>query len=452
MRHRQAGRGAEGVRVGAGDPAEAGRRQPRRHRVPERPGGQPQQHRPPAERHRQAGRGAEGVRVGAGDPAEAGRRQPHRHRVPEPTWRRSHNNIGILLSDTGKPAEALKAYEAALAIRQKLADANPTVTGFQSDLADSHNNIGVLLANGKPAEALKAYEAALAIQRKLAREHPESPDFASDLGGTLNNIAMIDLDAKRFEEARVRLREAVEWQRKALASNPAHPNYRQFLANHLTNLITPARGLGDAEGVAEAERELAKLRDSDPAMVALDARLAAILKGDQQPKDNAERLRLAQRAYDKALHATAARLWAEALEADPKLGDDRQAQHRYNAACAAALAGSRQGKDDPPPDEAARAKLRKQALDWLKAELSAWKRVSMTIEPGNKERGRQDPGPLEGGHRPRRHPRRRGVGQATGTGARGVQAALGRRRWPPDQDGRPQIIRPHGLPRPWSPT
>ena len=62
------------------------------------------------------------------------------------------------------------------------------------------------------------------------------------------------------------------------------------------------------------------------------------------PKDKAERLRLAQRAYDKALHATAARLWAEALAADPKLGDDRQAQHRYNAACAAALAGVRPGQ------------------------------------------------------------------------------------------------------------
>ena len=56
---------------------------------------------------------------------------------------------------------------AALAIRQKLADANPTVTDFQSDLASSHNNIGILLnATGKPAEALKAYEAALAIRRK----------------------------------------------------------------------------------------------------------------------------------------------------------------------------------------------------------------------------------------------------------------------------------------------
>jgi eukaryotic-like serine/threonine-protein kinase len=48
-----------------------------------------------------------------------------------------------------------------------------------------------------------------------------------------------------------------------------------------------------------------------------------------------------------------------------------EVQHRYNAACAAGLAGCGQGKDDPPPDEAARADLRKQALGWLRAELAS---------------------------------------------------------------------------------
>ena len=79
-----------------------------------------------------------------------------------------------------------------------------------------------------------------------------------------------------------------------MASNFTHPTYRQFLTNHLTGLIASDRVLGDSEGVAEAERELASLRDSDPAMVALDARLAAVLKGDQQPKDDSERLALVQ--------------------------------------------------------------------------------------------------------------------------------------------------------------
>ncbi len=186
---------------------------------------------------------------------------------------------------------------------------------------------------------------------------------------------MIELDAKRFEQARDLLRQAIESQRKALAVYPATTGFRRPMDAQLSNLIKACRGLNDAKGAAEAEQELAKFRASDPAMAAMDARLAGILKGDQTPRDNSERLQLAQRAYDKLLHAAAARLWTEALAAEPSLADDRQAQHRYNAACAAALAGAGHGKDDPPPDDAAKAKLRRQAREWLRAELATWANI-----------------------------------------------------------------------------
>jgi WD40 repeat protein/serine/threonine protein kinase len=87
--------------------------------------------------------------------------------------------------------------------------------------------------------------------------------------------------------------------------------------------------------------------------------------------NNAERLQFAQLAYDHRLFGVAARLWAEALSSDPKLGDDRQSQHRFKAARAACMAVSGAG-DEPALDDAAKAKLRTQALDWLKAELNAW--------------------------------------------------------------------------------
>jgi tetratricopeptide (TPR) repeat protein len=228
---------------------------------------------------------------------------------------------------------------------------------------------------------MKAYQAALTILETLPRNPPESPEFATVLGTTLNNVGMIDLDERRYEEARVRFRQAVEWHRKFFAIEPKNPTARQSVDLSLVNLIKAARALGDSSGAAEAQRELAKLRDSDPATAALDARLAAIIKGDQQPKDNAERLRLAQRAYDKALYATSARLWSEALAADPKLADDRVAQHRYNAACCAALAVAGKGEDDPRPDEAARANLRAQALGWLKSELAAWSKALDSGDP-----------------------------------------------------------------------
>ena len=100
------------------------------------------------------------------------------------------------------------------------------------------------------------------------------------------------------------------------------------------------------------------------------ARLAAILKGKTAPKDNAEPpgpggiVLRKQRRF-----AAAARLAAEALEIDPKLGDDFQAPHRRRAAGLAFLAGVGQGEDDPRPDEAARQRFRAQARDWLRADL-----------------------------------------------------------------------------------
>jgi serine/threonine protein kinase/formylglycine-generating enzyme required for sulfatase activity/WD40 repeat protein len=89
-------------------------------------------------------------------------------------------------------------------------------------------------------------------------------------------------------------------------------------------------------------------------------------------KNTEARLSLAQLAYDRKHYAFAAQLLADALARDPKLGDDRQRPVRYSAARAAALAASSQGVGEMPLDDTAKTKLRRQALDWLKAELNAW--------------------------------------------------------------------------------
>src|SRR5207244_10073464 len=52
-----------------------------------------------------------------------------------------------------------------------------------------------------------------------------------------------------------------------------------------------------------------------------------------------------------------------------------QHRHRYNAACAAALAGCGQGKDADQTDANERARLRSQALDWLRADLAAGRQL-----------------------------------------------------------------------------
>jgi hypothetical protein len=46
--------------------------------------------------------------------------------------------------------------------------------------------------------------------------------------------------------------------------------------------------------------------------------------------------------------------------------------HRYNAACAAALVASGKGEDADKLDDKERARLRQQALGWLRGDLDLW--------------------------------------------------------------------------------
>jgi tetratricopeptide (TPR) repeat protein len=115
-------------------------------------------------------------------------------------------------------------------------------------------------------------------------------------------------------------------------------------------------------------------------LAALTPRLPAILRGDEQPRDNQERLDFAQLCMMRRLYAAASRWHAEALEADPRLFDrsaDRvKQQWRYalRGIRSAALAGCGQGDDAPTPDDLARSRLRTQALGWLKGELFEYSR------------------------------------------------------------------------------
>src|SRR5262249_45873851 len=102
----------------------------------------------------------------------------------------------------------------------------------------------------------------------------------------------------------------------------------------------------------------------------LDGRLPAILKGEAPPAGAAERLELSELCHYKGLDVTSVRFFTEGFRADGKLASDFWAARRYRAACSAARAGCGQGEEAARLDEAARAGLRRQALEWLRAELT----------------------------------------------------------------------------------
>ena len=121
--------------------------------------------------------------------------------------------------------------------------------------------------------------------------------------------------------------------------------------------------------------------------------LPAFLRGEYEPRDNDERLALAGTCQAQGRYHTAARLYAGAFAADPGLADvlttecryrsTQEESHyervesinteaRYLAARCAALAGCGLGRDGAGLSRAERARWRKEARAWLRADLALW--------------------------------------------------------------------------------
>ena len=109
----------------------------------QRPGDQPLSSRQRAASDGQACGGGGRVPHGAGALPEAGGRKPRRHRLPQEPGGLAGMYLADLLLDAGKPAEAEAECRKAMAILQKLVDEDPAVTDFRGGLAGCHTDLGV---------------------------------------------------------------------------------------------------------------------------------------------------------------------------------------------------------------------------------------------------------------------------------------------------------------------
>jgi tetratricopeptide (TPR) repeat protein len=330
----------------------------------------------------------------------------------------AHNNLGVLLMNRGDVDGAIVCYKRAIEIDPKDAYAQ--------------NNLGyVLRSKGNVDEAIACFKKAIDIDPKY--DHPYSNLTAALMSmGKLDEaipylrraIAMDPKMAKGYSalglalQARGELEEATACYRRAIEIDPkdtfAHYNLGSALrlrkdldgaiaAYH--KAIDLDRGLAEAHcnlgqalkdqgRFAEALEELRRgdalgrrrpdwrypsahwVRKAEE-LVALEAKLPKLLKGEAQPADTGERLQLATLCVQpyKQLYAAAIRWYAEAFAADPHMAADLKAGHRYNAACAAALAGCGQGKDVDKLGAKERSRLRQQALGYLRDDLKAYRQV-----------------------------------------------------------------------------
>jgi len=346
-------------------------------------------------------------------------------------------NFGILLRDQGRAQDALQWYAKAIPLLEtNLAqDAHPARDRLF--LRNAHCNRARALTDLKRvAEAVNDWNRTIELS-----EGPDLPRFRNELGLCLFDLGRREEAVAEYRKAILldpkdasvhntlawalyemgRLKEAEEVYRKALALDPnsalVHNNlgrclyylgrgeeavaeYRKAIALD-SRFAAPHENLGDAlAGEARLDEATAEYRKalelgSKPAgerlrRLPMVRRLFAVLRGDDKPASAAEQLDFANlcQQYYLRRYAAAERFFAGAFAADPKLAGDLKSFNRYDAACAAALAASGQGEDAAKLDDKEKARLRGQALVWLKADLAAHLKQLASKQPHDRDEAR----------------------------------------------------------------
>jgi tetratricopeptide (TPR) repeat protein len=265
----------------------------------------------------------------------------------------AHYNLGAALRDKGKVDEAIGEYRQAIALDPRYAQA--------------HYNLGVALrGQGKVDEAIGEYRQAIAFDPKYAQAHYNLGIALYGKGRRDEAIACfqkaVEIDPK-LAEAHCNLGDALRSQGRLAES------LESYRRGHALGSKRPGWSYPSLRWVRQARRLVRREKD-----------LPDVLSGKRRPT-GAERIEYAGVCTLTKRYQSAARLYAEAFTADPTLADDLQAAHRYDAARAAALAAAGQGKEAPKPDDKERARLRRQALGWLRADLALWGREAMKATP-----------------------------------------------------------------------
>jgi serine/threonine-protein kinase len=340
----------------------------------------------------------------------------------QPDYAEAYTNLGAVLDRKGLSDEAIAAHRRALSLRPNLAYAhynlgnalkakgavNEAIAAyhqaihFKPDFAEAHCNLGyALAAKGARDEAITAYRQAIHLQPNLALAHyglgnalkdngdldgaiaawRETIRLQPGYGPAYNNLAYVLKDKGALDEAVAILQQGIRLQPN-FAGNHVNLGFALQDQGRFTEALAAFRRAHEVGAKANWRLPFPQWIRECERLIELDKQLPAILRDEVTPANAAERIEFALLCQKyKKLYGAAAHLFDEAFTAQPEQAEDLKKQHRYNGACAAALAGSGKGQDAAGLNEPARARWRKQALLWLQADLALWSKQVQSGTP-----------------------------------------------------------------------
>lgn len=179
----------------------------------------------------------------------------------------SDAKIGDVQVALGNLPEALKSFQASLAILQSLVKSQPGNTGWQRDLFAADVKVGsVLETQGNLPEALKSYQAGLAIMQGLAKADPGNGQWQEDLGASNEKVGGVQMAQGDLAAALISYEAKRDIASRLAQSDPGNSEWQRDLA--VTN-----EEVGD---VQKAQQNLAAAQQSYQTFLAITQHLAQV--------------------------------------------------------------------------------------------------------------------------------------------------------------------------------
>lgn len=289
-----------------------------------------------------------------------------------------HVFLSLALAELGEPAQALAECRKALELEPDAGRAHcgvavtlmwlkrpeDAVKEFQKATELKPNDAWIRGEFGWALEHLRLWKEARAQFRIVNDLEPEGPWGYKGLARALSHDKVVywTFGDSKYYPIELPAPEAIVAYRKCLELIPKVPT----LDSHREEVT---------EELRECEWKLA-----------LDRKLNIVRERESQhsqPIDTLDQLALAELcAWRGRFSPSAAYYYAAAFTSNPKLAKDLKAGNRYRAACAAALACSRRGDRREGKDT---VQLRSKALEWLRADLTDWRKHAVSNDPKERE-------------------------------------------------------------------
>jgi tetratricopeptide (TPR) repeat protein len=164
------------------------------------------------------------------------------------------NQAEVLLAQ-GKLDQALEAHQAALDIRQRLVERDPTKNDWQADLAVSFGGVGdVLVAQSKWDQALAPYQRGRDILRMALQRDPSQSDWQTNLAGSLKCIGDVMREQGKPAEALEAYQQCRDILRTLVQQNQTNSR-QELLSISLGGIGDVLRAQGKLDQALEAYQE-----------------------------------------------------------------------------------------------------------------------------------------------------------------------------------------------------